>query len=418
MSETNGQACVVASVRRDGLPPAATVLGDAQGTAWGSVPKTDLARSLKPPIGDLTLLYLSEKDYGRAIAKLSPEDTQEAVRQRRNIRAAVLPAMVDDVGSRFGRLGAVADGLAHSAGDSRKAASWGQISAAAMKAYESCYETGRIIQCDKEHASMIIQWRATIATIENALASRPNIPAGAKAAVDAAVAAYDATFNDLAALAKELGEPAYTQAPARDSQERMIFVPRGHPMVQTRIASRDVQVTDWSGGWLAPLGPAEVDHAVKTQGIMMYWSAGEYSLASRQLTRAQLDRDLRERLQNRGPTIAQSLAVIVEMRLSLIAHLNGIIDRSPGKLSEQGMASAESARLRELRQLPRFVAAQEADSQLDIDWVRKSTAGAGADLLVLKPFCDAAQDASLIQWIDGAEVSLRRMHQILSQGGL
>jgi len=265
----------------------------------------------------------------------------------------------------------------------------------------------------------MIGWRANLFTGENELAARKDATRPMKAAAKAAAAGYEASFADLAAALANLGDPIYTTVPARDDRQRIVFVPADHPVIAPLVAHNDIDGVPWNKGLLVPLTPDELENVGKIgHPVIMYLSVAEYMTASRLLTGAQLERDLRQRYANGGPTAVQTLQHLIALRLSLVAHLGAVIElaRSAPAVNEEVAQRLESTRERELGLLALLLSGLPRAND-DAESLQAALVRLRANLRLTRVFSAAAGQADLVACIDRMQTELAGIGAQLPRAG-
>lgn len=409
MRYTTNDRSVVAVGPAPLLPPSARRLGTKDNLSWGSIPLSELHQLLaQRALGIPFLLFLSEAQYQEAVQGLNEEQTLEVVHHRINKPALYLADMVEDLGEEFGKLGAIADTLSQNASNRHRARAWQEITLWSLAAHRTAYMLGRFVEGNTNDISRMIQWRTTLLSLEKELMSMTTDSPELQSSSRAAVVAYETTFRELAEVDKELGEPAYTIAPARDYQARLVFVSKDHPFIAPRVARGDVPAIEWNEEILVPLTPDEIIKVSKLyKPVTLYLSMEEYNWATTRLTSAQIERDLRARYDAGGPTVTQILERILTLRLAFLAHLGALIEEAKQLplFNERLLALLSTTQMRELRLLPGLLQGEPDHlSEVNIEVMREVFSQMRLKLHIMHYFCLAQNETELVIWIDNARV--------------
>jgi hypothetical protein len=397
---------VVAAEASAHLPRNAQPIARQAAVAWYSVPGTDLRQFMANGGSGLSLLFPSLEEYRHAVEALTPDQIADVVRLHVAQQPTFLSDLLDQAGDEFGKLGALAGALAERRPELAKAMH--EVADASLDAQRQCYTTGRVVQWHKADVSLAIQWRATLHGLEAELAAKPDTPAPVRRSAQAASAAYNLTLKELAEADRELGEPAYTQAPPHDNGLRIVLVSPENPRLASRIKRHDLPSDPWDDGLLVPLAPDEIPLVSRLEdAVVMYLSSEEYQRARTRLTPVQLERDLKARNRPGRPTPAELLDRVVHQRLALIAHLGALIEQ--GQAAPDTVRLLAAARKRELQVLPALLTPSEEGTPA----LRQGFSDLRPRLQTLRLFCTAARQpeltASAEQALLGADQALRNL---------
>ena len=388
---------VVAAAPSAPMPQTARVIGRQAGVAWYSIPGPDLRQLMSNEGRGVSLLFPSLAEYQHAVEGLTTEQIADVVRLRLAQQPTFLSDLLDQSGDELGKLGALAGHLGER--QPSLASAMAQVVAASLGAQTQCYTTGRTLQWHKDDVSLAIQRRATLHGLEAELAAGQETPSASRRAADAASAAYNLTLKDLAEAAKELGEPAYAQAPPHDSGQRIVFASPENPLISSRIRRHELPADAWEDGVLVPLRPDEIARVSRLENVVvMYLSPGEYQQARTRLTPVQMEHDLKSRNRPGRPTPAELSDEVVHLRLSLISHLGALIGLGQAQGALDTVRLLTAARKRELSLLPAYLVPPEPAA----GGLRQSFTDLRSRLQTLKLFCTAAQQPELAAWIDAA----------------
>jgi hypothetical protein len=399
-------ACVLAT--QHGLPASADRLGSVKDLEWGVVPSAPLLKADPELFRHTTLLFLTEPAYRAAVAGLDEEQVIEVVRKRMADPTSYLAAMVEALGERAGELAAQAMAARPARGQQRE--SWDAVLRSALHAQLSCYRTGLLANYDQDEVATMIGWRASLFTAEHELAQIKGATAPMKRAAGAASDAYETTFRDLAGILADLGDPTYTELPARDVKPRLVYVAADNPYIRPKVAGYTLPAWPWNTGLLVPLTAQQFEEMPKIgPAVVMYLSAAEYSTDERLLTGAQLERELRRRFDNGGPTLEERVQHIVSLRLSLVAHLGVLAEMAQASSGgKEPAARLAAVRDRELGLAAPFLGCLER-------WGSKGPPASEhatrllAELRIVEPYCRAAREEELAKCVAEMAADLERI---------
>lgn len=310
MNAATPKSAILTADAARALPPGAQAMGSHQGRVWAHIGWADAAGLDARTAAGWNLAFLEESEYLATTVGFTGAQLAVVMEKRAGDHGQALSDFADDLGETAGMV---------SAWGLRKGGAWERNAAKLFSLHREAFFTGRFVLGTHEDLSQLIRWRAGLAAFEKELASRKDCPP-AWAPVFAGLDAKP-VLDLLAQAAAHLGQPAYTQAPVRDSLLRIAFT-AGSPEIAERIARTELVAEPWAGAYLIALTGAEIRDLQVLGAETVYPTAEEYQRSLVRLTRDQRKAEIDGRIAA-GLQAKEWYSAILHLRLTFLAYLEG-----------------------------------------------------------------------------------------------
>jgi hypothetical protein len=352
------------------LPAGAKELGRFQDRLWGAAPWAEILAPANAAV-KWDLAYLEDSGFLAGTQGLTAAEIYEVMKKRAAEKDQFLPDMANELGVEAGHLGAWE--LAAAADPkTADAPEWKRRGELAMKIQREAYFTGRSIEHKLEDISRMLGIRSRLESLEGELAARPDCPSAWLAHLKTRDGLRVATQTSMAKVATSLGAKDYGDGRVFDYYTRVVYYETPHPVIQARIADRELDAEYLPVGLLVPLTPAELKkHGRVFPPVIIFLNSSEWTRTDRLLTKAQRLPLIEGLKKAGGPSASAYLEEIILSRLEFLALLGRFLEEPPSAMNENDKAILESVNEEELKTAGIMEGWQKgpSDRGLDGKWI-------------------------------------------------